>query len=548
MAKKGWQTSLIKDFKGLVEIDSPDLIEQNELIKCVNFDVNTQGQLVKRPGLKKWAGPAPFSSSRFRPVFLLGYDTVPPRMYALQPNQDIYAAANTAELRIATDDSARFGTTGVANIKYDQPQIPNGISYGGKFYYVFGSVFYEFDPNTNANVIRQTGAYVMKCLIEHQDRPFAIRIGTDASTSGIIYGAPTGWLSGGFSVFIEVKHQDFNLSQIVSYKDKVVVFTAKSIRVLHTTGLPAEWSFRSVIDGLGANNYGAVCLGDELIYFIDSTGIYRTDLVSNEKISEPLDMVFKNRLSSQDGWIARMGYPGRFMDNLDVAQTIQETRNARDLVVYYKHKLYCRIVVGWSVIPSTPDPASAETYSRVVYKYRWFVFNTLNSTWTEYKFNIPNIEQEPGWDIKVFDSYQSGTIPNGVYISGLGSVDSIHRFVVQDYQETDDAPFKSSFRTKNFDFTDISRVKRVFSFNTYYSSQSTVNVTTDADARVRKLPRTGDFSRLYLSPGFTVPTQSFYLDYEDENNKGNLTVESIEMQLKLGRDQTIKNKKVHTRL
>ena len=545
-----WKKVLIKDFKGLTEIDSPDLIEDNELIRCVNFDVNSQGQLVKRSGLKLWSEGAPFNSSRMRPVFILGFDSIPSRMYCLQADSDVHGTAETAEMYYTTDDSGEFVDISSSNIEHDISGFPTGISYGGKFYYIFDEGFYEFDPNTNANVVRQVHTYKLRSLIEHQDRPFAIRAGEGvASQTGLVYGAPTGWTSGGFTVFIEVKQSDSGLSQIVSYKDKVVIFSAKSINVLHTTGAPSEWALKPMLRGLGANNYGAVCLGDELIYFIDSTGVYRTDLIEVEKVSSQLDSVFKNRLSTLDGWVHKSGYSNNWLNALNTPASVFETRNIRDLIIHYKHKIYCRIVTGvYTLDPRTPSAISAEVHGRSIFKYRWFVFDSLSNVWTEYKFNIPNIIEEPGWDIRVFDSYNYGTISNGIYIVGLGAVGNIHRLTPNDNLFTDqDSPYDSSFRTKNFELGDISKTKRVFGFNTYYRSNSPITISTDADIRLRKIPRTGEFSKLAQSPGFITPKQSFYLEYEDEDNDGPLTVESIELQYKDQADQTVRNQRVHTR-
>jgi hypothetical protein len=87
------------------------------------------------------------------------------------------------------------------------------------------------------------------------------------------------------------------LEALVAWRDLLFAFKQTKFFVFYGNSVDAVggpvFNYRTVATGVGIWNRGAACAGPDGVYFVDRTGIYRTTGGPPQKVSTPVDPIFK---------------------------------------------------------------------------------------------------------------------------------------------------------------------------------------------------------------------------------------------------------------
>lgn len=137
-------------------------------------------------------------------------------------------------------------------------------------------------------------------------------------------GNPNSWPAANF---IDIQPGDGTFPMdLVSFQNKLYIFKEREMWVLETPGVPATWVLRRFAY-IGADSRSSVKYGGS-IYWTAPTGAYRFDGSGIEKLSDPVESIFRNKgdvapVSFQTGltvldsavfrdqWVMTVGYGGQ---------------------------------------------------------------------------------------------------------------------------------------------------------------------------------------------------------------------------------------------
>jgi hypothetical protein len=152
---------------------------------------------------------------------------------------------------------------------------------------------------------------------------------------------------------------------------------------------PSSWSLRELSFQVGCTSQSAMCVFKDILFFTSATGIYATDLITLNRISEPIDKVFNGRSATLDG---RGGFSGGggVGGNSNAYVSL-----AADSLAVYNNKLFCIVnTVGLTGRQHMEDAGVSqaalnsplvklEQNMSVVY-----VYDLLQKVWTEFDFQL----------------------------------------------------------------------------------------------------------------------------------------------------------------
>jgi hypothetical protein len=121
-------------------------------------------------------------------------------------------------------------------------------------------------------------------------------VGSAASASRILFSDPGDLGTWGLNNFIDLISESEPVTAILTWRDMLYVFKANRYYIFYgtstdSTGNPI-FNYRTVASGVGASGYRAACAAPDGIYFMHSTGVYRTSGELPVKISGALDPLF----------------------------------------------------------------------------------------------------------------------------------------------------------------------------------------------------------------------------------------------------------------
>jgi hypothetical protein len=151
----------------------------------------------------------------------------------------------------------------------------------------------------------------------------------------------------GASNFIDINpnNGEFLVATIV-FNDQLIIFKNNSTWVLTADGLPTNWVLRNLHPTIGCSGRGTPIIINGFIYFLSTTGLYRTDGTTFERISAPVDSFLSNFSTSTGGTVLnRNAY---YYDEKYILVTPDQTTgvNTTFLVYDLRREAWSRWVTG----------------------------------------------------------------------------------------------------------------------------------------------------------------------------------------------------------
>lgn len=407
-----FQNVEIKDFKGFVDKGPFELNKVNELSACINFIVGNNGELKKRQGIKRTVTgliSGGVGANARDPVKVNGAFYGQSLFFA--NGRDFVGNINPHVGRTYSTTDGITWTNRRVNVPPDTDtgQTFQGIEYLGGWYVpsaTFGLLNFN-TPTGKFDLIANSPNTQMDAALA-QDRLFV----WDKTADNLKFTDPGNFSSWPAANFIGTSGDKTPTQAIVAYREKIVIFKLDRIWVLSLTGAPASWSLRQLPWSKGCNDYNAVQVIDDLIYFVSRDGVYRTDLTSMQEISSPIRGVFNHRDNAVQPNVTTVTPPEW---NLDL-------RYFADSLSYWNKKI---IVTLRTEQGSSVGSAMGEIY-------RILVYNLDNSTWTEWIPSMAGVTQS-------FDPFYSGynmpkpfsvvgSLQAGLYLGGLDTLGNLYYY------------------------------------------------------------------------------------------------------------------------
>ena len=271
----------IARFTGINLREDPGIIDDHELVSCVNFNVGRGGELIKRTGFEKMNT----ANLGVNSVKLLGYYTTATNTQILANiGGSLYYSINAISWTL-------IGTPGQYNVQY-------GVQYLDKFYMVRrGTTMLEWNGAAISAVAGSPGGDF--CII-HKERIWILdSVGTGQPNYRIYFSnvlAPTDWGAGSGSIDINAGDGDFLVGAAIVH-DLLVVFKSKSTWGIYVQGTSkTDWITRNLNKVIGCVSKYSIRVIEDLIYFVGATNVYRTDGTSFKSISDAILPVLSNRV------------------------------------------------------------------------------------------------------------------------------------------------------------------------------------------------------------------------------------------------------------
>ena len=338
----------IEKFAGINTEVSKTILEDNELSTCINFDLNESGELRKRTG---WNDAIPGGVGAF-PVEVLG----------------LYTTSTVTQLIARSGTNLYYSDTGLEwTVIPGGPwgNISHGIQYTGLFYMTRSDDTIIKWDGTTATAIASSPAGTHAAVFK--DRLFIINtVGALPSRmyfSTIADFETTGWIANNF---IDVSTGDGDvLVAVIASREQLHFFKSKSIWNLVVQGDPSNWGLINFTRKVGCQSKYTIKFGEGVIYFLGSDGVYQTDGVTYDKVSDSLNSIFEMQLTEA----ARLNQSSAF---------------------YWKDKYV--IMIELIDEPVTWGVFQEGTWSQLAYQpwesgfmYRYYAYHTKNRQWTEWQ-------------------------------------------------------------------------------------------------------------------------------------------------------------------
>lgn len=387
----------LRGFKGINVREDSAIIQDNELMDCLNFDLGRSGELMKRSGFEQVHSGSTLGNQS---PLLLGHFLT-----------DVYSQllARSGNGLYFSNDGATW--TLIHATKGDE--VTHGVQYAGKFYILRNNnVMMSWDGVTLTDI---TGSPTGTVGVIYKDRLFVMNSrATGGLNSRVYYSKPgdlssTGWVS---TNFIDVSPGDGDFGVTFGIiQDLLVIFKGKSTWALYTNGAPVDWVLRNLNSQIGCISKKSVREIEGFLYFASATAVYRSDGTSFEDISEPISKVLRGRVVN--------------LTNLN-----------NDSFAFWEDKLICLLA---------PTPSTR----------RYMVFHTKAGGWTEWK-----IGGAMPFRPKDFLEVRT-TVPQvGLYCVDENPTGKVFRFGNPTSFNDAGARYVCRFATKQYDFDEPTMTKR----------------------------------------------------------------------------------------
>jgi len=420
------QRFLVKAFKGL-NVNAPSYyIDDHELSRCRNFELGFSGELINRTG---WA--CPHDGSSFSDVSrLLGFYITD------QASKHQLLAATDTHLFYSNDaitwTEILVGGNPVANAQ-------GGVQYNDKFYVLTtGNGIYEWDGVAATHV---TGSPDADFGIIFKERMFTFKTaganGSRVTFSDVSDVSATGWGNGGF-LDCRPGDGDFIVAMAV-VQDTLLIFKMNTTFALYVAPDPADWTLRIINREIGCTSKYACQEVEGYVYFVAAMGVYRTDGITFDVISNPVSVAFTGRKITQASahtdalvwWNDRIIVALAPNDEIPTWASLANTR--------------------WADLANTLWNGSPPTKEYWVYYLR-------AAGWTQWDMS------EAGINPFTFVGVRASTPDRGLYAADADDSGRIFRLTENNYADNDgtqDVAYTAELETKTFDFGIPTIMKRM---------------------------------------------------------------------------------------
>lgn len=385
----------------------------NYLSRAENLNIGPNGELIPRYGIKLIGAGGGVVMNR-----ILG-ETGPSNF----SNPYIVGVSNSV-LFGGSNFANNLGSFGTASQDFGV-----GVSYGVTLYVGTGNGLIATDGNSAGATAYVAGAPGGTAVELHQNRIFVGGYKVTLANMARLYfsnpgdASATGWVGSNF-IDIEPGAGEV-ITALLSLGDRLIIFKAASIYILYTNGSPSNWILRKLTDKIGCSGPQALKAFQGKIYFLDRAGVFVTDGVSVQKLSDSIDYIFRNRPSYPQYGIGLTNNEGlAFL-------------NTKSIIVSIMHD-----------------------YTASPKQFKTFCYNIELDTWVEYIF-VTSGTRSPAvpWSSKtVIDT--KGT---PVYFGDPGGISGGTAYVLDTTVTTDwgGTPFVCAVQTKTLWFGEKNRPKKI---------------------------------------------------------------------------------------
>jgi hypothetical protein len=400
-------------FNGGLNIGSdPVLIADNELINCLNLELDIDGSLVSRPAIQ-----VTFQGAQNERLFIFGSVVFSGVLYLFATrNGGTYISSNAGSSWTQLNPgglSRECVTMEVYNNTVWLPATPNSAN-GGMSWTVGGGA--------TAVATMPRGS---KCVI-HKNRLYVCPGDTATANSSRLYFSaaadPSSWPG---SNFIDVQPGDGDtLNNVSIYQDNILLFKGESTHVLAYDLDPTDAILREINPAVGSGGSLSVVQYENTVYCMHGNKVYEITNFNFSLINLKVPLVFDNALPT--GTTAR--YENQHLSLL-----------GDRLVVRYFNRTYVFQIRTrtWSEWRKTDTSSTIEwhTFGPLI-RARDLTGSGLDSYYTGYSFDVSSGGYKV---IKIIDGRASGAA------EGTG----VHKFFC-------------IATTKDYDMADPVRYKRLF--------------------------------------------------------------------------------------
>lgn len=268
----------IRGFKGINLREPEGMVQDDELVECINFDIGRAGELKKRSGFEVLHTGATLGLNSVQLVGHFLTDTY--SQIIIQSGSNLYW----------TTDFNTFNLIGAYTVSY-------GVQYANKFYMVrAGTTILEWNGAAASAIAGSpSGTF---CLV-YRDRLFVLSSSATGTLNSRLYFSAiadfsaTGWPS---TNFIDVRQGDGDfLTCLAVIHDLLLIFKTKSTHALYVQGLPENWVLRSINPEIGCVSKYTPREIEGFLFFVGSRGVYKTDGNIFEDLSSSIFTEFHNR-------------------------------------------------------------------------------------------------------------------------------------------------------------------------------------------------------------------------------------------------------------
>jgi hypothetical protein len=400
-------------FSGGLNIGSdPVLIADNELITCLNFELDIDGSLVSRPAIQ-----VAFQGATNQRLLIFGSIVFSGILYLFATrNGDTFVSSNAGSSWTALTPgglSRECKTMEVYNNTVWLPATPTSANGGMSWTPGGGAVAVAAMPRAE------------KCVV-HKNRLYLCPGETaTVNASRLSFSTAADFTAWPGTSFIDVQPGDgTNLNNIAVYQDNLLLFKGESTHVLAYDLDPTDAILREINPVVGSGGSFGVTQYENTVYCLHRNTVYEITNFNFAKINLKVPLVFDNSLPT--GTTAR--YEDQHLSLL-----------GERLIVRYFNRTYVFAIRTrtWSEWEKTDDTSTIEWHIfGPLVRARDLAGSGLDSYYTGYSFDVSSGGYKV---IKLVDGRTSGAV------EGTG----IHKFYC-------------IATTKNYDMADPVRFKRLF--------------------------------------------------------------------------------------
>jgi len=469
-------TQTLSQFKGLdltsegIEVTEEDLY----LTECINFSVSDRGSLIKRTGIKSVGRN--LSTAKDSPVLIGKTKNSLPNRYDpillyFENSLEMFGLLDTdlgvGWVKLHTGNFSApviFGRNQIVNFD-DASYFPGSLSETGTSVGVW-----KYDPAwggttdpTNAGTLTTVNPSPRcSCLVHLTDRLWALDNYSIVGENRVYYSNAGSY--GTWTVASDfISFRDTHLTNIIEYKQKLLIFSNNKIWILDTSqGGVSSWTKNPFSHNLGTYTFEGTVNYNGWLYFLDNTGLYRTDLSTVELLSQKLNRLFKNRVPQ-----------------------LHNSPTNFDCISAYNGRIYMSI--------------TDEFFNR-----HTFVYDIQRETWSEFSFRIKTDTMDiykpatnflpvltgSRYSLGYFEKSAGGSrgeIEPGMYMCPYDTLDtpvernkSVYLYSEDDKVVSDEV-FKASFSTQRLSFKETTQIKRCPEIDMWYSTKDEYDVVYTID-------------------------------------------------------------------
>lgn len=268
----------IRSFKGINIREPPSMVQDDELVECINFDIGRAGELTKRTGFAQIHDGATLGLNSVR---LIGH----------------YNTSTYSQILVRSGNTLYYSNDGVSFTAIGNYNIEFGVQYIDKFYMVRtdGDII-EWN-GIAATVLADTprGTY---CSV-YKDRLFVINSSsTDPNGPSELKYSEINDFSDFPSINVTlISPGDGDiLTCLAVIHDTLIVFKVTKTYAYYVQGQPESWVLRVSNPEIGCISKYTPREIEGFLFFVGPRGVYKTDGNLFEDISSSIQPVFEDRL------------------------------------------------------------------------------------------------------------------------------------------------------------------------------------------------------------------------------------------------------------